>query len=150
MKTIIIILLLLITALVFASDIKPISCEKSQIQSHQMKLIHVLKDKKGNPLRNVYIEDFKNDVFNKLLILKVKNGKVDTLYYINKWLFFNSKGIDITSSKENFNGWKIDRLTDESIGLFGIGKGPTGVGASDPALIEWNPKKKLFAIQVDD
>jgi hypothetical protein len=111
---------------------------------YNIKLIHTLKDKKGNLLGKVYIEDFKNDVFNKLLITKERKGRTDTLYFINNYLFKNSKGVDIEYDKRNFNGYKIEHLNDDSIQLFGIGKGSTG--ASDPAIIAWNYKKRIFEV----
>jgi hypothetical protein len=112
--------------------------------SYNIKVIHVLKDKKGNLLGNVYIEDFKNDVFRKLLITKQKKGKIDTLYFINNWKFSNPNGVDITFSKEDFNGYKIEYLKDDSIQLFGIGKGIHR--PSDPAIITWNYDKKIFEV----
>ena len=90
------------------------------------------------------MEDFKNDVFRKLLITKQKNKKTDTLYFINDCLFINPKGIDITVDKKTFNGYKIEYLKDDAIQLFGIGDGITG--ASDPAIIVWNYDKKIFEV----
>ena len=118
---------------------------KSQNRPHyNIKFIHTLKDKKGNLLGKIYIEDFKNDVFRKLLITKEEKGKTDTLYFINNNLFRNQKGIDIKFSKKTFNGYKIEYLKDDNIQLFGIGKG--SVGASDPVTITWNYNKKIFEV----
>jgi hypothetical protein len=110
----------------------------------ETKLVHILKDKKGNELGKVYIEYFKNDIFKKLVIVKAIKGKMDTLYSINNWVFRNPKGIDIKFAKENFNGYKIDYLKDDSIQLYGIGNGITG--ASDPATIVWSYQKKIFEV----
>ena len=107
-------------------------------------MVHTLKDKKGTKLGDVYIEDFKNDVFKKLLITITKAGEIDTLYFINECQFINPKGVNMNYPKENFNGYKIDSYTDDSIQLFGLGK--NSVGASDPIIIKWNSKKKLFKI----
>jgi hypothetical protein len=116
--------------------------DKNQHQTlNNKKLIHSLKDKKGNLLGMVYIEDFKNNVFKKLLITK---GKKDTLYFINDYLFTNPKGIDIQFDKETFNGYKIESLKNDAIQLFGIGKG--SAGASDPVTIVWNYNKKVFEV----
>jgi len=112
--------------------------------SENIKLVHILKDKKGNKLGDVYIEDFKNDIFKKLLITIVKAGKIDTLYFINECQFINPKGINMKYPKENFNGYKIDSFIDDSIQLFGLGK--NSVGASDPIVIKWNILKKIFEI----
>jgi len=111
---------------------------------YNIKFIHTLKDKKGNLLGKVYMEDFKGDVFRKLLITKEKNGETDTLYFINDCVFTKPKGVDIQFGKETFNGYKIDYLKDVAIQLFGIGKGTSG--ASDPATIVWNYDKKIFEV----
>ena len=111
---------------------------------HNIKFIHTLKDKKGNILGKVYIEDFKNDVFNKLLITKERRGKTDTLYFINNYLFTNPKGVDIRFDQKTFNGYKIEHLKDDEIQLFGVGRG--SAGASDPAIIVWNYTKKIFEV----
>ena len=108
------------------------------------KFITVLKDKKGVELGKVYVEDFKNDIFKKLLITKINHGKIDTLYFINNWLFTNPKGTDITFSKQNFNGYKIEHIKNDSIQIFGIGGKSTG--ASDPVIIEWNYRKSMFEV----
>jgi hypothetical protein len=121
---------------------------KPKLATANIKFVHVLKDKKGNLLGNVYIEDFKNDVFNNLLITKIKSKKTDTLYFINKWLFINPKGVDLDYPKENFNGFKIELLKDDSIQLFGLGRNSSG--ASDPITIAWDYKKKLFKIQYSE
>ncbi len=110
--------------------------------SYNKKYIHTLKDKKGNFLGKVYIEDFKNDVFKRLLITKQEKERLDTLYFISDCFFMNPKGIDLEFDKKTFNGYKIERLKDDTIQLFGIGKGSSG--ASDPAVIVWNDKKKIF------
>ncbi|GAA4336410.1 hypothetical protein GCM10023149_45130 [Mucilaginibacter gynuensis] len=109
-----------------------------------IKLIAVLKDKKGNELGKVYIEDFKKDVFKKLLITKRRNGKTDTLYFIDNYVFKNSKGVDITFDAKTFNGYKIEWIKDDALQLFGIGKGANG--ASDPVIIAWRYKKKVFEV----
>jgi len=95
-------------------------------------------------LGRVYMEDFKGDVFRKLLITKEKNGKPDTLYFINNCMFRNPKGVDIQYNKKTFNGYKIEYLKDDSIQLFGLGKGSSG--PSDPAIIAWNYDKKIFEV----
>lgn len=118
--------------------------ENQTKSQYNIKLIHTLKDKKGNLLGLVYIEDFKNDVFRKLLITKEKKGKTDTLYFINDCVFTNPKGVDIRFGTETFDGYKIEYLKDDAIQLFGIGKG--SVGASDPATIVWNYNKKIFEV----
>ena len=107
-----------------------------------IKQIGILKDKKGNELGKIYIEDFKNEVFKKLLITKQKNGKTDTLYFINNCVFKNPKGVDLTFDEKTFNGYKIEWIKSDKVQLFGIGKGTSG--ASDPAIIAWNYKKKIF------
>ena len=135
MKTRLMLLLILVTTFSFGFKIG---------DTHNIKFIHALKDKKGHLLGNVYIEDFKNDVFRKLLITQERMGKIDTLYFINECLFTNPKGVDIQFSKKNFNGYKIEYLKDDSIQLFGVGKGPNG--ASDPAIIVWNYDKKIFEV----
>jgi len=112
--------------------------------SKNIKLVYTLKDKKGNKLGDVYIEDFKDDVFKKLLITIAKAGKIDTLYFINECQFINLKGVNMKYPKENFSGYKIDSFTNDSIQLFGLGK--NSVGASDPIVIKWNIKKRLFEI----
>jgi len=106
------------------------------------KFLRALKDKKGNLLGNVYIQDFNNDIFNKLLITKQEEGKTDTLYFINNYLFMNPQGQNITSSQREFNGYKIESFKSDSFDMFGIGKH----GASDGATIEWNYKTKLFEV----
>jgi len=111
---------------------------------HNIKFIHTLKDKKGNLLGRVYIEDFKKNVFRKLLITKISRGKTDTLYFINNCIFRNPKGVDISVYEKTFAGYKIELLNDDSIQLFSVGKGSTG--ASDPAVIAWNYKKKIFEV----
>jgi hypothetical protein len=117
---------------------------QKKLPANNRRLVHILKDAKGNPLGDVYIEDFKSDVFNKLLITKQKGGKIDTLYFINNYLFTNPKGTDITFSKENFNGYKIEFFKGDSFQLFGIGK--NGNETSDPATIVWNYQKKIFEV----
>lgn len=109
------------------------------------KIIHLLKDKKGDLLGKVYIEDFTKDIFRKLLITKERKGKTDTLYFINECLFKNPKGTDIKFDKETFNGYKIELLNNDNIQLFGVGKG--SVGASDPVTIVWNYKRKIFEVE---
>jgi hypothetical protein len=117
-----------------------------------IKFIGVLKDAKGDELGKIYIEDFtyikffKADIFKKLFIKTTKNGVTKTLYTIDNCVFRNPKGIDITCSNKNFNGYKIEFIKNDSIQLFAIGNKQTGAGASDPALIEWNCKKELFEI----
>jgi hypothetical protein len=133
-------LLIAFTALSFSFK----HTENQNKSRYNIKFIHTLKDKKGNLLGKVYIEDFKNDVFKKLLITKEKNGKTDTLYFINDFLFTNPKGVEIQIDKKDFNGYKIEYLKDDSIQLFAIGKGSTG--ASDPVIIVWNYSKKIFEI----
>lgn len=109
------------------------------------KLIHLLKDRKGNLLGKVYIEDFDKDIFRKLLITKERNRKTDTLYFINECLFKNPKGTDMKFDKETFNGYKIELLNNDTIQLFGVGKG--SAGASDPLTIVWNYKRKIFEVE---
>ena len=116
-----------------------------QVSQKNKKLIYVLKDKKGYLLGNVYIEDFKNEIFKKLLILKEIKGKKDTLYFIDQYVFKNPKGIDITFDKKTFNGYKIEFLKGDSFQLFGVGKGNSC--ASDPATIIWNYKQKIFEVE---
>ena len=110
----------------------------------ETKLVHILKDKKGNELGKVYITYFKNNIFKKLVIVKANKGKMDTLYSINNWAFRNPKGIDVTFAKQNFHGYRIEYLKDDSIQLYGIGNGITG--PSDPADIVWNYQKKIFEV----
>ncbi len=135
-------MLLLIAFTAFSFGFK--HAERQNKPRYNIKLIHTLKDKKGNLLGKVYIENFKNDVFRKLLITKEANGKMDTLYFINDGLFTNPKGVDIHFAKETFNGYKIEYLKDDAIQLFGIGKG--SLGASDPLTIVWNYRKKIFEV----
>jgi hypothetical protein len=117
---------------------------QSQPSVSKTKLVHILKDKKGNELGKVYVEYFKNDIFKKLVIVKATKGRTDTLYSINDWVFRNPKGIDIKFAVENFNGYKMEYLKDDSIQLFGVGNGITG--ASDPATIVWNYQTKIFEV----
>jgi hypothetical protein len=133
-------LLILFTAISFSFGYT----ENQNKPGHNIKFIHTLKDKKGHLLGKVYIEDFKNDVFRKLLITKKEKGKTDTLYFINDCLFTNPKGVDIQFDKKAFNGYKIEYLKNDTIQLFGIGKG--SAGASDPATIVWNYNKKIFEV----
>jgi hypothetical protein len=140
MKSILTFLLIVFTALSFSFK----HAENQNQSRYNIKFIHTLKDKKGNLLGKVYIEDFKNDVFRKLLITKEKNGKTDTLYFINDCLFTNPKGVDIKFDEKTFNGYKMEYLKDDAIQLFGIGKG--SAGASDPATIVWNYDKKIFEV----
>ena len=109
---------------------------------NNVKFLRALKDKKGNLLGNVYIQDFDNDIFNKLLITKQEMGKTDTLYFINSYLFMNPHGRDITSSEKEFNGYKIEFFKGDSFQMFGIGKH----GASDSATIAWNYETKIFEV----
>jgi hypothetical protein len=139
----------LITFLLFLSGFTYLtdnehSNKNTNTHSYNIRLVHILKAKKGNKLGDVYIEDFKNDIFKRLLITIVKAGKIDTLYFINECQFINPKGVNMQYPKENFNGYKIDSFTDDSIQLFGLGK--NSVGASDPIVIKWNIKKRLFEI----
>lgn len=134
------VLFIVLMALLYSSNYA-----QSQNKSlHNIKFIHALKDKKGNLLGKVYIEDFKNDVFRKLLITKERDGKTDTLYFINGCLFTNQKGVDIQFDKKTFNGYKIEYLKNDAIQLFGIGKGSSG--ASDPAIIAWDYEEKIFKV----
>ncbi len=48
---------------------------KKKLLSVNTKLVHIFKDKNGNELGKVYIEDFKNDVFKKLMITKENKRK---------------------------------------------------------------------------
>ena len=106
------------------------------------KFLRALKDKKGNLLGNVYIQDFTNDIFNKLLITKQAEGKTDTLYFINNYLFMNPQGQDIKWSQIEFTGYIIGSFKSDHFDLSSMGKH----GASDPATVEWNYKTKLFEV----
>jgi len=135
--------LLILSSFTYSNDNKHAN-KNTDTHSYNRRLVHTLKDKKGTKLGDVYIENFKNDVFTKLLITITESGKTDTLYFINECQFINSKGVNMNYPKENFNGYKIESYTDDSIQLFGLGK--NFVGASDPIIIKWNGKKMLFEI----
>ncbi|NHA04301.1 hypothetical protein G7092_10865 [Mucilaginibacter sp. HC2] len=136
---------LALVLMVFALSSFSFNHTNNQTKSgYNIKFIHTLKDKKGNLLGKLYVEDFKNDVFRKLLITKTEKGKTDTLYFINDWVFTNPRGIDIQFDKKNFHGYKIEHLTNDFIQLFSIGK--SSAEASDPVIIEWNYHKKIFEV----
>ncbi len=66
------------------------------------------------------------------------------MYFINNCSFINPKGVDISVSEENFNGYKIEFFKESSFQLFSVGSKSSG--ASDPITIEWNYKKKIFQV----
>jgi len=118
------------------------------------KLIHILKDDRGNILGMVYISDFhyeapyKSDIFYKLTIIKQRKGKIDTLYFVNNTVWRNTKGFDIDVAKGNFFGYKIEIMKNDSFSLFIPSR--NGIGASDAAIIVWDYKKKLFKVLTEE
>ncbi|OCX53627.1 hypothetical protein BEL04_04855 [Mucilaginibacter sp. PPCGB 2223] len=118
------------------------------------KLVHILKDDRGNILGKVYISDYhdegpyRTDIFYKLTIVKQDRGKIDTLYFINNTVWRNTKGFDMSAAKENFFGYKIEMMKNDSFSLFIPSR--NGIGASDPAIIVWDYKKKIFRVFTEE
>lgn len=116
------------------------------------KLIGTLKDIKGHELGKVYIEDFehlafdKADIFKRLYIKSTKNGITKTIYTIKNCVFSNPKGTDITIAEKGFSGYAIEFIHNDSIQLHSIGNEKMNIGPSDPIIIQWNYKKKLFEV----
>jgi hypothetical protein len=121
------------------SDRRPI------IGSKNIKHLYSLKMSDGSLLGDVYVGFINQYVFSDLIILGDSGGKADTLYQIEKEKFFNSKGLDISVSKENLIGYRFVLRKENYFTLTCVDI--DGKDASDYITIEWNYEDKVFEVQ---
>lgn len=111
--------------------------------SNETQLVHTLTNKKGELMGKVYVHYTKGRVFDNLYIYKDIKGKRSTLYKIDGYNLYNTKGLDIQVSK-NFHGYKFALLKKDYIVLEMVDS--TGKPVSDPLNIIWNEDKKVFEV----
>src|SRR5471030_1862784 len=81
--------------------------QNNNFQIAGYKKVHTLTDKSGKFLGDVFIKELKPGIFNSLVIAKVSNGRVDTLYSIHRLKMKYPKGIDLTVGDDGFYGYKF-------------------------------------------
>lgn len=117
----------------------------SQSTQENYTLLHTFYAKDGKLLGNAYVNYTDNrEIFTSLLITKEKDGKQDTLYFIDSTRLNSKKGIDTEVVKKDFHGYKAVLKKEDYIVLVLVNE--HGEGASDNLTIEWNYKEGLFEL----
>jgi hypothetical protein len=109
------------------------------------KLVHTLRDRNGQITENIYVKPLNDSIFINLIITPVKVNNFDTLYYIEKNLLRNKKGVDIEVSNEDLKGYKLVMKKDKYITLVCVDNNLQE--SSDYLTIEKNNTKQLFEVQ---
>ncbi|MEZ5198780.1 MAG: hypothetical protein R2764_21115, partial [Bacteroidales bacterium] len=113
----------------------------SNIQTKcKFKKVHTLIDTTGVIIGNVYIFPISIDVFKSLYIIRTN----DTLYKIDKNIFYNPKGVDIESFDDNCYEYKLALLESDYIVLNAVCRKTKSI--SDAICIEWNYDTRIMEV----
>ena len=112
--------------------------EQNNLIKKDFQLIHTLKKSDSTIIGYVYVKYINDSVFTDLFVLNNK----DTLYTIQKNVFYNKNGIDLTVYPYDFYGYRIILMKNDNLVLSYLRNG--GVNVSDDITIQWNYKSKIL------
>jgi len=105
-----------------------------------------LKSESGDySLGHVFIKKINDSVFRELLIVKVIEGGIDTLYQIDECSFSNPNGVDIKVFCEQHFGYQLVSMEKDYFNLISLNR--NGRNVSDNITVKWYYDKKLFQVR---